>query len=150
MAEKPRILLIEDNPDDADLARLAIELSGVSCDVQVARDGAEALNLLLGPPGGTSQPSERQPHLVILDLKMPKISGLEVLGAMRANPSTAHIPVVVLTSSSEPRDLADAYDLGANGYVRKPIDVEEFNKAMSCVCSFWLQWNLIPSDDAEV
>ena len=150
MAEKPRILLIEDNPDDADLARLAIELSGVSCDVQVARDGAEALSLLLGPPGGPSQPSGRQPHLVILDLKMPKISGLEVLSAMRANPSTAHIPVVVLTSSSEPRDLADAYDLGANGYVRKPIDVEEFNKAMSCVCSFWLQWNLIPWDDAEV
>ena len=133
MPENPKILLVEDNQDDEDLALLAIEASGVLCDVVVARDGAEALELLFG--------QSKPPRLVILDLKMPKLSGLEVLEAMRKNPRTKYVPVVVLTSSAEERDLADAYAFGASSYIRKPIDLEDFNRVMAGICSYWLLWN---------
>lgn len=141
MAETPKILLVEDNQDDEDLALMAIEFSGVSCEVQVARDGAEALELLLGLPGGQTRELPTPPRLVILDLKMPKVSGLEVLRAMRDDPRTKYVPVVVLTSSSEIRDLADAYAFGASSYIRKPIDLEDFNQIMAGICSYWLVWN---------
>ena len=141
MAETPKLLLVEDNEDDKDLALMAIEFSGVSCEVQIARDGAEALELLLGLPGGQTRELPTPPRLVILDLKMPKVSGLEVLRAMRDDPRTKYVPVVVLTSSSEIRDLADAYAFGASSYIRKPIDLEDFNQIMAGICSYWLVWN---------
>ena len=125
MPKKPKILLVEDNWDDQDLALLAIESSGICCDVQVVHDGAEALELLLGPTQGPPDP----PRLVVLDLKMPKVSGLDVLRAMRADPRTKYLPVVVLTSS------------GANSYIRKPIELDDFNQIMSGTCSYWLLWN---------
>ena len=138
MAEKPKILLVEDNQDDKELALLAIEFSGVSCDVEIAHDGAEALEMLLGK--GVSRTVD-PPRLVILDLKMPKVSGLEVLQAMRKDSRTKYVPVVVLTSSGEKRDLSDAYAFGATSYIRKPIDLEGFNVIMAGICSYWLLWN---------
>ena len=150
MSDVPVLLLVEDNRDDEDLARLAIELSGVSCEVQVARDGAEALVMLLGSPDGQTKTLNAPPSLVLLDLKMPKVSGLEVLERMRSDPRTKHVPVVILSSSSERRDLVDAYKHGASGYVRKPIDLEDFNRAMSNICSYWLQSNVTPSGPMEV
>ena len=136
MPENPKILLVEDNRDDEELALLAIESSGVNCEVEVARDGAEALELLFG--------RSKLPRLVILDLKMPKLSGLEVLQAMRKDLHTKYVPVVVLTSSSEERDLVDAYSFGASSYIRKPIDLEDFNRIMAGICSYWLLWNENP------
>ena len=143
MSEKPKILLVEDNKDDEALALLAIESSGVLCEVEVARDGAEALELLLGRPDRLPQASPKLPRLVILDLKMPKLSGLEVLEAMRKELRTKYVPVVVLTSSAEERDLVDAYSFGASSYIRKPIDLEDFNRIMAGICSYWLLWNEI-------
>jgi len=140
MPKKPKILLVEDNRDDQDLALLAIESSGICCDVQVVHDGAEALELLLGPTQGPPDP----PRLVVLDLKMPKVSGLDVLRAMRADPRTKYLPVVVLTSSGEQRDLEGAYASGANSYIRKPIELDDFNQIMSGICSYWLLWNESP------
>ncbi len=150
MSDMPKIMLVEDNRDDEDLARLAIEFSGVPCEIQVARDGAEALDMLFGSPDSRTGGPDAPPRLVLLDLKMPKVSGLEVLQRIRNDPRTRHVPVVVLTSSSERKDLADAYKFGASGYVRKPIDLEEFNRAMSNICAFWLQWNEPPPDPMEV
>lgn len=138
---RPKILLVEDNQGDEDLALLAIEFSGIPCEVQVARDGAEALEVLLGPPDSQALESPTLPRLVILDLKMPKVSGLEVLRAMRGDTRTKYVPVVVLTSSSEIRDLADAYAFGASSYIRKPIDMEDFKQIMAGICSYWLLWN---------
>ena len=150
MSEQPKILLVEDNRDDEDLARLAIEISGVSCELQVARDGAEALEMLIGSTPVQLKGSDALPRLVLLDLKMPKISGLEVLKRMRSHPRTKNVPVVVLTSSSERRDLADAYASGANSYIRKPVDLEDFNRIMSGICSYWLLWNEVLPDQKEV
>ena len=150
MSDIPIILLVEDNRDDEDLARLAIESSGVSCEVQVVRDGAEALDMLLGSSESQPKGLNVPPKLVLLDLKMPKVSGLEVLQQLRSDPRTKHVPVVVLSSSSERKDLADAYEFGASGYVRKPIDLEDFNRAMSNICAFWLQSNETPPGPMEV
>ena len=149
MSEKPKILLVEDNRDDEDLARLAIEFSGVSCEVQVARDGAEALVMLIGSTPGQFKDLDSPPRLVILDLKMPKVSGIEVLKRMRSHPRTKNVPVVVLTSSTERRDLAAAYASGANSYIRKPIDLDDFNRIMSGICSYWLLWNEVLPDPME-
>ena len=150
MSNLPIILLVEDNRDDEDLARLAIESSGVSCEVKVAHDGAEALKMLLGLPDGQASGLSAPPRLVLLDLKMPKVSGLEVLRRLRSDSRTRNVPVVVLTSSSERQDLVDAYKYGASGYVRKPIDLRDFNRAMSNICFFWLQWNELPPTSTEV
>ena len=150
MTDKPKILLIEDNRDDEDLARLAIESSGISCEVQVARDGAEALEILIGSTSGQRKYLDAPPRLVLLDLKMPKVSGLDVLRKMRSDPRTKYVPVVVLTSSSERRDLADSYASGANSYIRKPVDLEDFNRMMSGICSYWLQLNEYPPENREV
>ena len=150
MSENPRILLVEDNQDDEDLARLAIECSGVTCEIQVARDGAEALDMLIGSTIGQDKELDAPPRLVLLDLKMPKVSGLEVLKRMRSDPRTKYVPVVVLTSSSERRDLADAYASGANSYIRKPVDLEDFNRIMSGICSYWLELNENPPENREV
>ena len=103
--------------------------------------------------GSAENPTHRlmvPPNLVLLDLKMPKVSGLEVLQKLRSDPRTEHVPVVVLTSSSERKDLVDAYKFGASGYVKKPIDLEDFNRAMSNICAFWLQSNVLPPGPTEV
>lgn len=134
------ILLVEDNPDDEALLRMALKKNGVTNEVVAVRDGEAALAALL-PPGGA--PGTR-PALVLLDLKMPKVGGLEVLAAMRRDPRTRTVPVVVLTTSVEPRDIETAYRAGANSYLRKPVDFAEFTATIKLVGSYWLQLNRPP------
>ena len=144
MPERP-ILLVEDNPDDEKLTARAIKKNGVANEVVVARDGAQALDYLFGKnkpgePDSTSSP----PALILLDLKLPKVDGLEVLRQIRGNPKTKMLPVVVLTSSKEEQDLITSYSLGANSYVRKPVDFTEFVDAVRQLGLYWLVLNETP------
>ena len=150
MSDIPKLFLVEDNRDDEDLARLAIELSGVTCQIQVARDRADALDMLFGSAESPTQRLMVPPDLVLLDLKMPRVSGLEVLQKLRSDPRTKQVPVVIVTSSSERKDLVDAYKFGASGYVKKPVDLGDFNRAISDICGFWLQSNVLPPGPTEV
>lgn len=135
------VLLVEDNRDDEELTRLAFESSQVLHRMVVVRDGAEALEFLFrtGPHAGRDAAVE--PQVILLDLKLPKVSGLEVLRRLRADARTALIPVVVLTSSKEEEDLVRSYQLGANAYVRKPVDFAEFAEAARQLGIFWLLLN---------
>jgi two-component system response regulator len=137
-AEPKTILLIEDNSDDEQLALRAMRQSEVSNIVRVARDGAEALEMLFGERAGT-----QLPDLILLDLKLPKISGLEVIARIRQEPVAALVPVVVLSSSDEERDIAESYALGANSYIRKPVDFDEFIDAVKQLGSYWLSINCV-------
>jgi two-component system response regulator len=135
------ILLVEDNRDDEALTLRALKNSKIANKVVVARDGAEAIDMLLGPGlGGASQ----LPEVVLLDLNLPKINGLDVLRRIRADARTQSLPVVVLTTSDEERDRVESYRLGANSYVRKPVDFEEFSRAVKQLGMYWLVLNLGP------
>jgi two-component system, response regulator len=138
--ERP-ILLVEDNPDDAELTVLALTENGVKNPILVAENGAEALERLLGEEGG--EPPEL-PLLVLLDLNLPKVGGIEVLKRTRANNRTRLLPIIILTSSKEERDLVESYQFGANSYVRKPVDFEEFHKAARQLSMYWLMLNEPP------
>ena len=135
------ILLVEDNPDDVELTLHALRRAQVASPVLVARDGAEALEILFG---GGSALRGRRPRIVLLDLKLPRVSGLEVLERIRGEASTRTLPVVVLTSSGEERDVARAYALGANSYVVKPVEFEKFVAAVGEVGTYWLVRNQPP------
>ena len=130
------ILLVEDDPDDEALTRRALEKNKVRNELVVAHDGQEALDYL--------RDASRLPELVLLDLKLPKIDGLEVLRRLRADERTRLLPVVVLTSSNEERDVATSYALGANSYVRKPVDFKEFTEAARQLGLYWLLLNEPP------
>lgn len=143
MATNP-ILLVEDNPDDEALTLRAFRKNNVTNDVVVARDGAEALDYLFGTGAYTNRDVTLMPQVVILDLKLPKIDGLEVLRRMRSAPQTKLVPVVILTSSNEERDLLEGYGLGANSYVRKPVDFVEFVDAVRQLGLYWLLLNQRP------
>jgi two-component system response regulator len=131
------ILLVEDNPDDEKLTLRALEMNNILNPVVVARDGAEALELLLGP--------EAEPAgLVLLDLRLPKIHGLKILERMRADQRTRLTPVVILTSSKEEADLVQGYSLGANSYIRKPVDFHKFVEAVARLGMYWLALNEAP------
>lgn len=132
----PPILLVEDNPDDEGLALRALKKSGVRNPVVVARDGEEAVQKL------PSLVEASVPILILLDLKLPKLSGIEVLERIRAHPPTQLVPVVVLTSSDEAIDVHACYSRGANAYVRKPVDFDEFIDAIDSIARFWLRRNL--------
>lgn len=134
-----KILVIEDNPTDEKLTRLAFRNAGVSNEVVVARDGAEALDRLLGADGMAAD--GHLPAVVLLDLKLPKVDGLEVLERIRGDERTKYLPVVVLTSSKEDEDVIRSYALGANAYVRKPVDFSEFAAAVKTLGLFWLLMN---------
>lgn len=137
MASEPKvILLVEDNADDEQLTLRALRQCEVLNVVSVARDGAEAIEKLFGPD--SMKPA---PDLVLLDLKLPKISGLEVLKRIRSEALTATLPVVVLTSSDEERDISESYSLGANSYIRKPVDYEDFVDAVRQLGIYWLTMN---------
>lgn len=141
------ILLVEDNPDDEELALRAFRKSNIINEIVVARDGAEALDLLLGthdPSVPADSRGKISPTVVLLDLKLPKIDGLEVLRRIRAHPRTALLPVVVLTTSTEEKDIVESYRLGTNSYVRKPVDFAEFVEAMRKLGSYWLLLNEPP------
>ena len=137
-----RILLVEDNPDDVKLTVRALKSQNITNDVIVAQDGVQALDALLGAEGGP--PPEELPAVVLLDLKLPKIDGLEVLRRIRADDRTRLLPVVILTSSDEQRDLIEGYSLGANSYVRKPVDFVEFTQAAKQLGLYWLLMNQTP------
>lgn len=130
------ILLVEDNADDEALTLRALKKNNICNEVVVARDGVRALEYLLNGP--------ELPALVLLDLKLPKIDGLEVLRRVRAAPRTRLVSVVILTSSKEDRDLVSGYDLGANSYVRKPVDFEQFTEAVRQLGLYWLVLNERP------
>jgi two-component system response regulator len=137
---KKTILLVEDNPTDEKLTLLAFADCGVGNDVAVVRDGAQALDYLLPAGDGGGGPAAL-PAVVLLDLKLPKIDGLEVLRLVRANDRTRHLPVVILTSSREEEDIVKSYELGANAYVRKPVEFSAFAKAARAMGLFWLLLN---------
>lgn len=139
--DRKLILLVEDNPDDEALTLRAFKNSNIANEVVVARDGAEAIEFLLGTTRGDSC---RLPELVLLDLNLPKVNGFEVLKRIRADSMTHTLPVVILTTSDEDRDLVESYKLGANSYVRKPVDFEDFRKAVKTLGMYWLVLNLAP------
>jgi two-component system response regulator len=134
------ILLIEDNPDDADLARRAFEMGTLKPTVVVARDGVEALDYLFGTGPYTDAPPEA-PAVILLDLNLPRVDGLEVLRRLRADDRTKHLPVVVLTSSLRQGDIDRSYDLGANSYLQKPVEFRQFVETADALGAYWLTLN---------
>ncbi|MBN2056356.1 response regulator [bacterium] len=138
--EKKMILLIEDNPDDRDLTLRALKRSQIPREVIIAKDGVQALQLL--HDAGQSEPL---PDLVLLDLKLPRLDGHTVLSRIRRHQRTRYIPVVVLSSSDEQSDVRKSYDLGANGYIQKPVDFDQFMEAVRQLNTYWLEWNLVPA-----
>jgi two-component system, response regulator len=135
------ILVVEDNPDHLELTLLTLQEHGVRNDIAVAHDGVEALNYLFGEGPHAGRDTSRQPDLVLLDLKLPKLTGLEVLQRMRADARTAVVPVVILTSSSEEEDIVATYRSGANSFVRKPVDFVDFTEKLRQLKLYWLTVN---------
>ncbi|NTU42283.1 MAG: response regulator [Nitrospirales bacterium] len=141
------ILLVEDNPDDVMLTERAFRKSGIANRLVVAQDGAEAMDYLFASGQWEGRGRETDPVVVLLDLKLPKIDGLEVLRRLRAEPRTRLIPVVILTSSVEERDLISGYNLGANSYIHKPVDFDQFVDAARLLGLYWLVLNEPPLGD---
>jgi two-component system response regulator len=135
------ILLVEDNADDEALTLRALSKSNILNPVCVARDGVEALDYLFGRGAHASRDVREQPQVVLLDLKLPKLDGLEVLRAVRGDPRTKRIPIVILTSSAEEQDIVAGYELGANSYIRKPVDFTQFVDAVRQLGLYWLVLN---------
>jgi two-component system, response regulator len=142
--KRSMILLVEDNEDDELLTLRALTRNNIKNDVVVARNGADALDFLFGTGAHAGRDLSVMPEVTLLDLKLPKISGLEVLRALRANELTKLLPVVVLTSSLEEQDLIRSYGLGANSYVRKPVDFNQFTEAIRHLGLYWLILNEKP------
>lgn len=138
------ILLVEDNPDDEALTLRAFKRSNIMNEVLVAHDGVEALDYLFAQGAYADRDPNQQPQLVLLDLKLPRVDGLEVLRRLRADARTRLLPVVVLTSSDEERDIVESYNLGANSYIRKPVDFTQFTEAVRQLGLYWLVLNVSP------
>ena len=138
------ILLVEDNPDDEALTLRALKKNNIQNEIVVARDGQEALDYLFGKGTHTSRDINELPQVVLLDLKLPKIEGMEVLKSIRTNEVTKLLPVVILTSSKEEIDLINSYKLGANSYIRKPVDFDQFVESIKQLGLYWLVLNEAP------
>jgi CheY-like chemotaxis protein len=148
MSQEVEILLVDDSPEDVELTILALRRHKISNAIQVAEDGAEALDFLFcrGPHEGRS--FSHPPRLVLLDLKLPKVDGLGVLKAIRADERTRAIPVVILTSSKEQNDVIDGYNLGVSAYIQKPVDFNQFAETIRQIGMFWLVINQAPPPGA--
>src|SRR5882762_1840171 len=143
MSEK-LIMLVEDSPDDEELTTRALRQAKIANEIVVARAGAETLDFLFGEGAHDGRDLSRMPAVILLDLKLPKLSGLDVLNRLRADPRTKLIPTVILTSSSEEEDMLKSYQSGANSYVRKPIDFGQFANAVSQLGMYWILINQSP------
>jgi two-component system response regulator len=143
------ILLVEDNPDDEALTLRALKKNNIMNPVIVARDGVEALDYLFGTGVHAGRNTELQPQLILLDLKLPRLDGLEVLRQVRSDPRTALQPVAVLTTSNEERDIISSYELGANSYIRKPVDFDQFMEAVRQLGLYWLVLNVPPTGSVK-
>lgn len=142
MKLKPKIiLLVEDNPSDVGLTQRALEKSHIANELVVAEDGQEALDYLFGGAPSTGVKMNELPALILLDLKLPKVDGLQVLSRIRADDRTSRLPVVILTTSNEELDIAQSYDRGANSYIRKPVDFKQFVEAVQHLGLYWLVLN---------
>jgi CheY-like chemotaxis protein len=139
------ILLVEDNPDDEALTLRALKNNNILNHVAVARDGAEAVDFLFGKGKYSNRDINELPELILLDLNLPKLSGLEVLERIRSNEHTQILPVIILTTSTEDRDRIESYKLGANSYIRKPVSFEQFNAAIQQLGVYWLVLNQGPN-----
>ncbi len=142
--EQMEILLVEDDPRDVRLTMRELQAASTRTRVEVARDGAEALDFLLCQGDYSQRSLDRPPKLVLLDLKLPKVDGLQVLREIKSNPSTQAIPVIVLTSSKEERDIVESYRLGVNSYIQKPVDFEKFRETIRTMGLYWLGMNQAP------
>ncbi|GBE05824.1 MAG TPA: response regulator [Nitrospirae bacterium] len=138
------ILLVEDNPDDVELTLRALKKNNILNSVTVARDGVEALDYLFATGAYSGRDVKKLPTVVLLDLKLPKIDGMEVLKSIRSDDRTKLLPVVILTSSKEEKDLINGYKLGANSYIQKPVDFEQFTEAVRQLGLYWLLLNEPP------
>ena len=138
------ILLVEDNPDDVELTRIAFAEAGLDMRLDVVRDGAEAIDYLFARGAHAGRDPAKLPAIVLLDLNLPKLDGREVLQAIRASEAMRNLPVVVLTTSTEPFDVDASYAMGANSYIRKPVDFEQFVWAVKQVGLYWLVLNHVP------
>ncbi len=138
------ILLVEDNPNDVELTLHALKKSRLTNKIQVVRDGEEAINFIFNIQDNENEKSTSRPKVILLDLKLPKIDGIEVLRRIKKDPLTQSIPVVVLTSSNEERDITETYSLGVNSYIVKPVDFAKFVEAMHTLGMYWLMLNHPP------
>jgi two-component system, response regulator len=142
--QRAEILLVEDNPNDVKLTLHAFKTANLANSIHVARDGVEALEFLFGAAAGNDQKIPERPKLILLDLKLPRVDGHEVLKRIKSDPRTCGIPVVVLTSSSEERDVMRTYEVGVNSYIVKPVDFEQFTEAVRDIGKYWLVINHPP------
>lgn len=143
--ELVEIVLVEDNPHDAELALRALKKHGLANKVQVLEDGAEALDFLFATGAFTSRSINHRPKVILLDLKLPKVDGLEVLRRLKGDERTRAIPVVVMTSSQEEQDIVESYRLGVNSYIVKPVDFDKFAQSVANMGFYWLLLNKVPS-----
>jgi len=138
------ILLVEDNPDDLEMAMLALRKMNLANRIQVARDGVEALDFIFCRNAHAGRKIENGPKVILLDLKLPRVDGLEVLRTLKSDPRTKMIPVVILTSSKEQRDMIESYHLGVNSYIVKPVNFEQFAESVQKLGMYWLLLNQAP------
>jgi two-component system response regulator len=142
--EAVEILLVEDNPNDVELTLHALRASNLANNIKVARDGAEALDFIMCRGPHADRDIGHGPNLILLDLKLPKVEGIEVLRQTKADARTKMIPIVVLTSSKEDKDIVESYELGVNSYITKPVDFQQFMEAVRNLGLYWLVYNQPP------
>ena len=146
MTDRPvEILLVEDNPNDVELALHALKKNNIANRIEIVRDGAEALDFIFCTGAYASRSMDHAPKVILLDLKLPKVDGLEVLRQIKSDPRTRAIPVVVLTSSREDHDVVESYNLGVNSYIVKPVDFEQFTESVRQLGMYWLLLNQPPA-----